>query len=244
MIFAEKLMNQRKKLGYSQEQLAERLGVTRQSVSKWESGQAMPELSKLVTLSELFGISLDYFAKDYVEESIPTAMPVESEVNRRLEELTRAMRGYRYTSKTRVFGIPLVSVRFSRHSLRDGTALGIIAIGNVAIGVLSIGALSLGVFGIGAMTIGLLLGLGAVAIGLLAIGAVAIGAISFGAVALGLKIAAGAVAVGRVAVGVEASGLYTLEIQEAWTSFADVARFLECHGLWRPLQKLLELFVS
>ena len=68
MEFAKKLMTLRKQAGLSQEQLADRLGVTRQSVSKWESGTAFPELVKLVTLSEMFGVSVDYLVKDYVEE--------------------------------------------------------------------------------------------------------------------------------------------------------------------------------
>ena len=58
--FSEKLLELRRREGLSQEQLADRLGVTRQSVSKWESGAAAPELTKLVALSELFSVSVDY----------------------------------------------------------------------------------------------------------------------------------------------------------------------------------------
>ena len=64
MQFHEKLTELRRKAGLSQEQLADRLGVTRQSVSKWESGAAMPELGKLIALSELFGASIDYLVKE------------------------------------------------------------------------------------------------------------------------------------------------------------------------------------
>ena len=60
MQFSEKLSQLRRKAGLSQEQLADRLGVTRQSVSKWESGTAVPELGKLIALSELFEVSVDY----------------------------------------------------------------------------------------------------------------------------------------------------------------------------------------
>ena len=66
MEFSERLMILRKQAGLSQEQLADRLGVTRQSVSKWESGTALPELVKLISLSEMFGVSLDYLVKDYI----------------------------------------------------------------------------------------------------------------------------------------------------------------------------------
>lgn len=68
MTFSEKLTDLRRKSGMSQEQLADRLGVTRQSVSKWESGTAMPELVKLISLSELFGVTVDYLVKDWIEE--------------------------------------------------------------------------------------------------------------------------------------------------------------------------------
>ena len=59
MEFSEKLMTLRKQAGLSQEQLAYRLGITRQSVSKWESGAALPELVKLISLSEMFEVSVD-----------------------------------------------------------------------------------------------------------------------------------------------------------------------------------------
>ena len=52
-VFSEKLLELRRQKGLSQEQLADRLGVTRQSVSKWESGAALPELGKLIALSDL-----------------------------------------------------------------------------------------------------------------------------------------------------------------------------------------------
>ena len=60
MDFSEKLVHLRKQAGLSQEQLADRLGVTRQSVSKWESGTAFPEFIKLISLSALFDVSVDY----------------------------------------------------------------------------------------------------------------------------------------------------------------------------------------
>ena len=69
MIFADKLIQLRKKSGWSQEDLAEQMNVTRQSVSKWESAQSIPDLDKLVRLSEIFGVSLDYLLKDEMEEA-------------------------------------------------------------------------------------------------------------------------------------------------------------------------------
>lgn len=67
MIFADKLIRLRKKNGWSQEELAEKLNVSRQAVSKWESAQTVPELEKLLQLSALFGVTTDYLLKDELE---------------------------------------------------------------------------------------------------------------------------------------------------------------------------------
>lgn len=63
-MLSEKIINLRKSRGWSQEELAERLDVSRQSVSKWESGVSNPELDKIVAMSTLFGVSTDYLLKD------------------------------------------------------------------------------------------------------------------------------------------------------------------------------------
>lgn len=64
MKFSEKLYLMRKKSSLSQEQLAERLNVSRQAISKWEGGVAVPESEKLIAISEFFGISLDDLLKE------------------------------------------------------------------------------------------------------------------------------------------------------------------------------------
>ena len=64
MILADKIILGRKRLGLSQEQLAERLSVSRQAVSKWESAQAMPDVDRIVELATLFGVSTDCLLKD------------------------------------------------------------------------------------------------------------------------------------------------------------------------------------
>lgn len=69
MIFANKLIQLRKKSGWSQEELAEQMNVTRQSVSKWEGAQSVPDLEKIIRLSELFGVSTDYLLKDEIEQT-------------------------------------------------------------------------------------------------------------------------------------------------------------------------------
>ncbi|MBO7176014.1 MAG: helix-turn-helix transcriptional regulator, partial [Clostridia bacterium] len=72
MILADKIIDLRKKQGWSQEELAEQLGVSRQSVSKWESGMSVPDLNKIIAMSELFGVSTDYLVKDTLEEPTPS----------------------------------------------------------------------------------------------------------------------------------------------------------------------------
>ena len=67
MNFAEKLLNLRTEYGYSQETLAEKLDVSRQAVSKWESGATLPETDKIITLSNFFGVSTDYLLKDNIQ---------------------------------------------------------------------------------------------------------------------------------------------------------------------------------
>ena len=79
MILADKIVSLRKKAGWSQEELAEQLGVTRQSVSKWEGAQSIPDMDKVVQMSRLFGVTTDYLLKDELEEQ--TAAPVEEESN-------------------------------------------------------------------------------------------------------------------------------------------------------------------
>lgn len=68
MILADKIILQRKKLGWSQEELAEQMSVSRQAVSKWEGAQSVPDLEKILRLSQIFGVSTDYLLKDEVEE--------------------------------------------------------------------------------------------------------------------------------------------------------------------------------
>ena len=69
MILADKIINERKKLGWSQEDLADKLDVSRQSVSKWESAQSTPDLGRILKMAELFGVSTDYLLKDEMDEN-------------------------------------------------------------------------------------------------------------------------------------------------------------------------------
>ena len=64
MILADKIIDLRKKNGWSQEELAEKLGVSRQAVSKWEGAQSVPDIQRILEMSRLFGVSTDYLLKD------------------------------------------------------------------------------------------------------------------------------------------------------------------------------------
>ena len=257
-VFSEKLLELRRREGLSQEQLADRLGVTRQSVSKWESGAAIPELGKLIALSDMFSVSLDYLVKDRLEdpESPGEAPPSTARLEEQVEEISRIFRAWEWNSKTKIFGVPLVSVCFCfyPHMLRcRRTARGIIAIGNIAVGVVALGMLSVGVVSVGALSVGLL-ALGALAAGAAALGPVAFGLLAFGPVALGLwyaggvaalggKIAVGVAALGETAVGYDAEGLHVLLWGDGLTPAEVEAFLLEHHpNLWKPLLKLLVLF--
>ncbi|WP_233503276.1 helix-turn-helix domain-containing protein [Catenibacterium sp. AM22-6LB] len=68
MNLADKIIEERKKNGWSQEELASKLGVSRQAVSKWESSGSIPDLQRILQMSELFGVTTDYLLKDEIEE--------------------------------------------------------------------------------------------------------------------------------------------------------------------------------
>lgn len=272
MNLAEKLTIQRKKSGMSQEQLADRLGITRQSVSKWEAGSSIPEIAKLVTMSEIFHVSLDYLLKDYLDDEQENFKERDdwqkgmadgsdkdwlSKDNSRLEEkvddIARYLKGYQYTSKTKIAGIPLVSIRFSRQLGRDGVAKGIIAIGNAAIGVVSLGAVSFGILSFGAAAVGILaigalaagiMVWGALAVGIFAFGAAAVGIYSAGVAALGKEIAVGVSAMGETAVGETARGTHCLLYERGVTTKVMVENFLRDTnpGLWEPIRAMMAAF--
>lgn len=93
MILADKIINERKKCAWSQEELAEKLDVSRQAVSKWESAQAMPDIQKILKMAEIFGVSTDYLLKDELEpdEFVPeTAVSDEYDSKRRRVSIEEA----------------------------------------------------------------------------------------------------------------------------------------------------------
>ena len=197
MQFHEKLQQLRKERGFSQEDLAERLSVSRQAISKWESGSAYPEIEKLVQLSEIFGVTLDSLMKEGpIEYGSGGGQGRDFPFYRPYRNGFWGSRGYEYKSKSTLFGLPLVHINIGFGMRR---ARGIIAIGVLARGLISIGLLSMGLLSTGLLSLGLL-ALGPFALGLAAVGAVAIGGIAIGAVAIG-AIALGAVAIGMFSTG-------------------------------------------
>lgn len=86
MILADKIIRLRKRNGWSQEELAEKLQVSRQAVSKWEGAQTIPDLGKILMLSRLFGVTTDYLLKDEIEDEELT----EETDNRSVKRITLA----------------------------------------------------------------------------------------------------------------------------------------------------------
>src|SRR3712207_4342947 len=70
MIISEKIMSLRKKMGWSQEDLANELNVSRQSVSKWETGASIPDMNKVIQMSDLFGVTTDYLLRDNFDDDL------------------------------------------------------------------------------------------------------------------------------------------------------------------------------
>ena len=240
MTFGERLMSLRRARGLSQEALGDMLGVTRQTVSKWELGQTTPELEKLVELAKLFDLSLDALVNgastspDFSKHqgdgpqsnpSSPHSTPNGWYI------YPRYVPYYEYVSQRKLFGLPLVHIRIAHHGFARAT--GIIAIGNAAVGLVSIGGCSLGVLSLGGVSVGLLLALGGASVGLFSLGGLAVGGFAIGGLAVsqwfslgggavsgGLAIGGGAV--GHVAVGDAAVGTYAfardagISVQEVW----------------------------
>ncbi len=88
MILADKIINLRKKNGWSQEELAEKLEVSRQAVSKWESAQSVPDLNRVLQLSELFGVSTDYLLKDELPDETVDNVPLREDAGKPLRRVS------------------------------------------------------------------------------------------------------------------------------------------------------------
>ena len=229
MNFAEHLMALRKQRGWSQEELGNQIGVTRQTVSKWEMGQSTPELEKLVELSRLFGMSIDQLVG--LEETEETGF---SSAPHNRGDMRSVGVYYEYISPVKVFNLPLIHIRLG---YGPQVAKGIVAIGNLAVGVVAIGSCSLGVISLGGLCLGLLLALGGVSFGLIALGGLAVGGFAVGGCAVGQWLAAGGgafsnyLAIGGgawsrgVAIGGSAYGHVAVGINEAQGAFPYLQKY-------------------
>lgn len=186
MTLGDKLTKLRKENNYTQEQLAEMLGVSRQAISKWESNISYPETEKLLKLGELYGCSMDYLLKDEALAFVPKPKAFVFEK----------------MSKKSFHGLPLwhINIGYGR------TAKGIVAIGLSAKGVISFGLFSFGIISFGVFALGLL-AFGSAALGLLSVGAFSCGVIALGALSIGI-VSIGALSVGLFSVGAMANGKY------------------------------------
>lgn len=194
--FSEKLMSLRKARGWSQEQLGEQVGVSRQTVSKWELGDTTPEMEKLIALGDLFGISLDELTgreAAEAEQSVQTAAVSPEAVRAVVREAFH----YEYRSRAHIGSLPLVHINVGRGMYK---AKGIIAIGNAAFGLFAFGAFGIGLISLAAISLGLI-ALGAIAIGGLALGGAAVGYFAVGGVAVGIYAIGGCAFASEIALG-------------------------------------------
>lgn len=186
MDFKDKLYTLRKEKNYSQENLAEKINVTRQTISNWELGISTPELQKIIELAEVFNITTDEL------------LGIKEESNHN----NQCSFHYEYKSKKMIGNLPLIHINIGYFGVYR--AKGVIAFGNIATGIIALGALSFGVISLGGLAVGLL-SFGGLAIGLLlAFGGIALAPIALGGMAIGL------ISYGGFAVGLDATGGYTI----------------------------------
>lgn len=213
MTFGERLYQLRKQKYISQEELADIMNVTRQSISKWELDQTYPDIDNLVALAKYFDVSVDFLVTG--EEETTANEQVQEDLNQNAGEQNAQTNNnldawhYEYKSKKMYKGIPLIHVNLG---IGLYCAKGIIAIGNIAKGVVAIGGLSLGVISVGALALGLL-AFGGLAMGLIlalggfaasalvSLGGIAIGTYAIGGIAIGFYKAIGGIAVAKHPLG-------------------------------------------
>lgn len=241
MTFSERLMQLRKQRGWSQEQLGERLHVTRQTVSKWETGATTPEMNKLIELSELFDLSIDALVG-----RTPSAQPEQT-----VSYAARVPQSFfEYKSKRLLFGMPLIHINIGHgHIGGIRRAKGVIAIGNVAtgmialggfsVGLLSFGGVSAGLLSLGGVSLGLLLSVGGLAVGVFAVGGMAVGMYAFGGAAIASQLAVGDYAQGVVAIGNQTNGTICLDHAAASASAVRRALTSAFPRMWGWMKEVL-----
>ena len=209
MTLGEKLSRLRKENNYTQEQLADVLGVSRQSISKWESDITYPETDKLIRISDLFHCSLDYLLKDTMDEDYKTQDYDTQKTSQNDFVLPIRKISFEKKSNKIVWGMPLWHIaKNAKGVFAIGlNAHGIVAVGLKAQGLISCGLLSIGLLSFGTLSLGLLAS-GLFAIGLMAVGCFAFGLLTAGAISIGSIISMGAISIGDFSIGALAIGKY------------------------------------
>lgn len=147
MILADKIVSLRKKNGWSQEELAQKLNVSRQAVSKWEGAQTIPELEKILQMSRLFGVTMDYLLKDEKEreeylsgaeaDSLPEVKRVSMEEARGFLKWRENIASWRAAGFALVLAAPIPGFLIARgfwdgveyHATPEGLTAGMLLLG-------------------------------------------------------------------------------------------------------------------
>lgn len=193
MTTGDRIAQKRKENNLTQEELAYKLGVSRQAVSGWENGLNYPETEKLIAMSNYFGVTIDWLLNGGEEKKSKSVWKFSFPT---------------YTSEKKVGSLPLFSLGKNAKGI---IAVGLFARGLIAVGLLPIGLLAFGVLPIGLLVFGSfsfgLISIGGMAFGALAFGGVAVGILSFGGFSVGLG-AIGGCTIGQFAYGGYANGTY------------------------------------
>lgn len=181
MTFQERLITLRKQQGLSQEQLGYELGVTRQTVSKWELGVTTPEMDKLIQLSDFFHISIDELVGHTSPEPASKAPETDYAQTAREIHYVPYHWHYEYKSRLSIFGLPLVHINVGRWfpGQKFCRARGVLAIGGFAFGLFAVGGCAISVYSIGGLAVAQKIAAGGAAYAPIAIGDAASGEMVF-----------------------------------------------------------------
>ena len=109
MTLGEKILNMRKARGWSQEELADRAGVSRQAVSRWESGSAKPDADRIVVICDLFGISADYLLRDNYDGERPAGTVGQKDPEHPVNIRRKILKIYAAASTAALFVMMIIS---------------------------------------------------------------------------------------------------------------------------------------
>lgn len=193
----------RKEKCYSQTDLANELGISYKAVSKWETNEAQPKLSRLKDLARVFNISVDELINCRISEN--GDKKIEGDKKSLLGVIgtsSKSNKHYEFKSEKRTKkGLPFLHINVGLdENGKIRRAKGVIAVGIIAKGIVSLGLVSTGIIAVGA-----------IALGLIAVGSLSLGAlIATGAIAIGVGVSVGGIAVGSVAIGGVAIGILSV----------------------------------